>query len=241
MKRQHLPRHAFTLIELLVVISIIALLIAILLPALGAARQTADTIACGSNLRQIGIALKAYETDQGTLPPGFVSFSPYSDWTLIIEDDYLTDRENTEVLRCLAASEFGGPNHYSAHPRLMPDVRDYNLVASEMIENPTELFLMGDGEINLANSTAQPTMEGIAGWRINWGWHGLVYRNWEWGSTGGLDAIAPSGVNTDVDGYEPRFRHASNTAANFLFLDGHVETLKQEDLLIRNLMLRSSP
>jgi len=60
---------AFTLIELLVVISIIALLIGILLPALGAARSTARDMACLSNQRQIGIGLYAYAQEhKGTLP-----------------------------------------------------------------------------------------------------------------------------------------------------------------------------
>jgi len=54
---------AFTLIELLVVISIIALLMAILMPALGRARDQARTIGCRSNLKQYGIGLRMYLDD----------------------------------------------------------------------------------------------------------------------------------------------------------------------------------
>jgi prepilin-type N-terminal cleavage/methylation domain-containing protein len=57
-------RDGFTLIELLVVISIIALLVGILLPALGAARRSALSIKSVSNLRQVGIGLAAYTTDR---------------------------------------------------------------------------------------------------------------------------------------------------------------------------------
>ncbi len=60
---------AFTLIELLVVISIIALLIAILLPALREARKAAQSAACKSNLRQIGVAAHSYMTDNKDLFP----------------------------------------------------------------------------------------------------------------------------------------------------------------------------
>ncbi|HAI14654.1 MAG TPA: hypothetical protein DCM28_23315 [Phycisphaerales bacterium] len=54
------PVFGFTLIELLVVISIIVMLVAILLPALGKARKSALTLACGSNLRQVFMGLTVY-------------------------------------------------------------------------------------------------------------------------------------------------------------------------------------
>lgn len=63
-------RRAFTLIELLVVISIIAILIALFLPALRAAKYRAQLTACGSNLRQVGGGLIAHAADnKGLYPP----------------------------------------------------------------------------------------------------------------------------------------------------------------------------
>ena len=53
-------RHGFTLVELLVVISIIALLMAILMPALSRARELGRRVVCAGNMRQIGIAMHAY-------------------------------------------------------------------------------------------------------------------------------------------------------------------------------------
>lgn len=101
------PRRSFTLVELLVVIAIIGLLIGIVVPVIAKARASARRTACASNLRQIGVAMRAYIGNTGDRYP-YASSVPSIDPTPIdgntpiyIADVLRSDLANqTDVFRC---------------------------------------------------------------------------------------------------------------------------------------------
>ena len=80
---QHFRRHGFTLVELLVVIAIIGVLVALLLPAVQSARESARRASCTNNLHQIGVALQSFHNDHQKLPPSRY-FNGYPTWFAII-------------------------------------------------------------------------------------------------------------------------------------------------------------
>lgn len=156
-----MKNKAFTLIELLVVISIIALLVGILLPALGAARRVAQDVKCASNMRQQMIGVFGYTTDnRGILPIGYTNSNPSIYWSLLI-NDYTTQSgteatHHGEMFTCPSVTINEGMLHYSAHPVIAYDPIDTGqAIASgkdvppyftiDMIKRQTEVLYIMDG------------------------------------------------------------------------------------------------
>jgi len=119
MKRHYRAPIGFTLVELLVVIGIIAVLIAILLPALNGARKEANRIKCMSNLRQIGQAFLMYTTNsKGFVIPSYTMTGvaggadvPLEGWAPILDRDKLItgdQRNDASVFVCPSMLDLEG-------------------------------------------------------------------------------------------------------------------------------------
>jgi prepilin-type N-terminal cleavage/methylation domain-containing protein/prepilin-type processing-associated H-X9-DG protein len=101
---------AFTLIELLVVIAIIAILAAMLLPALGRAKESGRRIACLNDLRQLGVAAYMYVNDnQGIYPPR----SETNRWPNVFYNNY---GDNVKLLICPTDRSSPPPISYGSSP-----------------------------------------------------------------------------------------------------------------------------
>ncbi|WP_422927085.1 DUF1559 domain-containing protein [Singulisphaera sp. PoT] len=145
-------RRGFTLIELLVVIAIIAVLIALLLPAVQAAREAARRAQCVNNLKQLGLAIHNYHSQQNAFPPlvqnganPYVWGTPYFDpWPLDWTASLLAQLEQQPLYNSLNwtwATGFQGAGNDPANTTVLRTQISVVLCPSENITNPA----MGPG------------------------------------------------------------------------------------------------
>lgn len=203
-------KTAFTLVELLVVIGIIAALIAMLLPALNKARQSAKSISCQSNLKQIGTAFAMYYADNhGYLPSwddGTSIGSVPRFWFEKI-DRYLTTYQpanwsaKSPVWVCPEAPNPGynwaylsyGYNTILGYYNETTGTVSTNRIKITYLRHPTDKIVVADGQ--------GVTTSGVTQYR----------------------SLIDSGNGYSAR-YLPAARHSGDKMTNILFADGHVES-----------------
>lgn len=217
------PFSAFTLIELLVVVAIVALLVSILLPALGRARQQAKSTFCMSNLHGLGLAVQLYVMNHNDRLPGFglahggSGADPQGSWIHQMQKEY----SNKLITRCPTdESEFWD------RP-LDPDRPDLTLRHVSYALN---------------SYTSQPVDESVAGRRTGRGTYHKLSRIPRPQTTAHLAELTDKGdfavsdhVHPETWWSNPKELAAQEVAfdrhrgrANYLFLDGRVDTLMFE-------------
>jgi prepilin-type processing-associated H-X9-DG protein len=253
-----MKRHdAFTLTQMLVTVAVGSLLTVAILPVLQSDHQTLQRAICASNLREIGVAITMYASDNNDyFPPGYDN-NAGSDWHLIITP-YLGKRKTTYASGGTTSPAFICPAapmppagsttslSYTAHRAMFwpnPAVTLGDLCGATTILpyklsqcfRPGEVAMVFDGcEYQTSGNTfdAQACSDQL---------HDSTTRYNCPASAATNDQPEPIGgggsPNQDIaaDAGMIRWRHSNNNGANFLMVDGHVSSLLVGQLLRRNL------
>jgi len=199
MRRTTVSRRGFTLIELLVVIAIIGVLIALLLPAVQAAREAARRAQCINNLKQLGLALHNYESANRSFPPGAVSYQEnplncgvtrrgHSLFTLTL--GYM---EQQTIYNAVNFSHTaGGVDESGQHGGYINNTALISQIATMVC--PSDFKQTPYTAAESFNGYSQTSYAGMAGTRDIWHWFCGCPVNFVGGSCAGAPEIEPDGM-----------------------------------------------